>query len=530
MAMRKLRLIIFLILIIPSFSWAACPGTCPETPADCFTGTTTKTVCDASYAAVNATIGEATYGDTINIPAGEATWSDTITTAKDLIIKGAGVGSTILKSDFGATTHKAFFFFDTDATTRGRLENRSSGEGMIEVMGITFSGDGQSGGDTYHDGIAIANFTSTPIRRVKIHHNKFDTLHRAIDLGAGPSLSPGGNVWGVFYSNELVSTNGSYVVGSDTYSWNTNPVTAGSGDGMYFEDNTWSSCASECSMSGGGHGGSHIMRYNTMESVSSIGQAYWESHGNQTGGLNSMQVTEAYGNNLPAPVIQGINHRGGKGFFLFNKMENAEFRIWEEMSDTVAGTTYDDKCAEDTPQLCNVGGCRCQKPNDVYMVGNRKTSDNALSTVFISFDCIDRYAEPLHSQCYSVDGTVYGNTDQELVANREYFNHVASGFDGSVGVGCGELADIPSSCTVGVGYWATSDTTMCTDLTGYVGAQHTKNISGSLYKCTATDTWTPSPYYTPYTYPHPLRGSGGGGETGSGPVWTLGTGAVATFQ
>jgi hypothetical protein len=31
-------------------------------------------------------------------------------------------------------------------------------------------------------------------------------------------------------------------------------------------------------------------------------------------------------------------------------------------------------------------------------------------------------------------------------------------------------------------------------------------ISGILYKCTATNTWTS--YYKPYTYPHPLRGEG----------------------
>jgi hypothetical protein len=35
-----------------------------------------------------------------------------------------------------------------------------------------------------------------------------------------------------------------------------------------------------------------------------------------------------------------------------------------------------------------------------------------------------------------------------------------------------------------------------------IGRSPTTPISGALYKCTATNTWTS--YYTPYTYPHPL--------------------------
>jgi hypothetical protein len=69
------------------------------------------------------------------------------------------------------------------------------------------------------------------------------------------------------------------------------------------------------------------------------------------------------------------------------------------------------------------------------------------------------------------------------------------------GVGCGTLANLPASCTTGVGYWATDQS--CSDLTGTVGVNPTTPISGTLYKCTSTNTW--AAFYTPYTYPHPLR-------------------------
>ena len=80
-----------------------------------------------------------------------------------------------------------------------------------------------------------------------------------------------------------------------------------------------------------------------------------------------------------------------------------------------------------------------------------------------------------------------------ILANREYYNENDS-FDGTSGVGMGTVANQPSTCTTGVAYWATDQNT--------------------LYQCSATDTWTP--YYMPYTYPHPLVTSGGHGPQAPG--------------
>jgi hypothetical protein len=80
-------------------------------------------------------------------------------------------------------------------------------------------------------------------------------------------------------------------------------------------------------------------------------------------------------------------------------------------------------------------------------------------------------------------------------------------FVGTTGMGFGDIAHRPATCTTfsepgsGVGYFATD-----------VGTQ------GTLYRCSATNTWTVQ--YTPFTYPHPLIG----GAQANPPVFNPGTG------
>jgi hypothetical protein len=94
-----------------------------------------------------------------------------------------------------------------------------------------------------------------------------------------------------------------------------------------------------------------------------------------------------------------------------------------------------------------------------------------------------------------------------MKSDREWYDQVGgvqtnatTPFNGTTGTGFGTLANRPTTCTAGVGYWATDQGSWNSSSSNPYGVQQ-NGADGVLYKCTATDTWTL--YYTPYEYPHP---------------------------
>src|SRR5438874_12360362 len=57
-----------------------------------------------SFGNVSTAIALAANGDTVVIPSGTATWTSSLTISKAITLQGAGVGQTIIKDGFPATS------------------------------------------------------------------------------------------------------------------------------------------------------------------------------------------------------------------------------------------------------------------------------------------------------------------------------------------------------------------------------------------------------------------------------------------
>ena len=473
------------LLFIPSMLYAACTGTSPNLYA-----------ASASRDDVMACVNVATYGDTINIPecaAGGCVWAEGILITKDVKIKGQGTDAatgtniTVNLSGTGplGSADQAIFWFAPDSTSVANLDEMTDTH-TFEISGISFTGNNTS----YKYAIQIYHHTTPAIRRVKIYDNKFTSLNRAVG-------GPHGAIHGVFYNNVLYDTNMHYAEGASYVSFDSDRSLPGSGKGWYVEDNTIIGTGIKEFWLGGANneGGAVVYRYNTASGTQTGVCDYIDIHGNQIG-INAGQFTEIYGNKIELTLSSGACNRityarGGqiREFFNIFKGTGGSIQVIEEYSDVYSNNNYlNNRCSDPVGevQICN-DSCICQKVHNSYFFNNRRSATGSIINVDKSSD-----------YDHLTNGIL--NAPVEVVENREYFKDNAS-FNGASGIGCGPLANLPATCTAGVGYWATNQS--CSNLTGMVGANPSNPIMGTLYKCTSTDTW--KPYYTPYTYPHLLR-------------------------
>src|SRR6185437_3619359 len=104
---------------------------------------------------------------------------------------------------------------------------------------------------------------------------------------------------------------------------------------------------------------------------------------------------------------------------------------------------------------------------------------------------------PVTVSCETPGDTLCTNQNANiLLQNRDFYTYNAS-FNGTSGIGEGTLISRPSTCTTGVGYWATDQ--------GNWNQSGNGAGQGEFFQCSSTNTWTL--FYEPYTYPDPLQGS-----------------------
>jgi hypothetical protein len=453
--------------------------------------------CSAS--AVQSAINSASNGDTVSVPAGNCTWSSQINllNAKGVSLIGAGAGKTVIT----VGTTGPVLGMDTITGTNNNFYRISGFTFTTTVKGaqpIWFYG--------YNQTATLANF--------RIDHNTFNNFVDGIGILLGETSSRN-NFYGLIDHNNFtgsVNFLGLKLLGPGEGSpWRASPK--GTAENLFIEDNVWDFDTATSSTLGSGcidawMSGSLVFRHNTTKNC--LVTSHGVIHG---GGTISL---EAYDNLLQRTAGSGgmwedgtrLFHHQGSGETIFF---NNQFKAASGKSGGAIGMTH---YRSADPSAAGYSGPRCDgtasidgnmSPQSTYygypcnkqpgrMAGNKLSPmyfwNNRWSDTGAKIDV--NIEDPWSS----------GRVKVHLVNNRDYYNAVSasaqtsssSPFNGTAGMGFGTLANRPTTCTTnslesggGVGYWATDTNT--------------------LYRCSATNTWTV--HYKPYTYPHPLAQSGG---------------------
>lgn len=480
--------VLFIWVFNPAIAYAACTGSTPTWS------------CTPDYDSINGCINGSgcsgiSAGDTINVSAGDGTetWSSQLIINKGVTLKGAGSTKTIITAGLDATgsaralTQYLIVYYPSNP------EN----DEPFRLTGFTFDCASRI------QALKLFNPTLHKQTKIRIDNNRF------INGLPGPPITEiKGTFYGVMDSNYIfknASNNNALDVnnGVDLPTWYNSDYEPGSGNAFFFEDNI---CDLTDVAHDVGEGGKVVVRYNTYNMiVPNLTRSAMMVHGAQAGAHTSNMGLEYYGNDIKgiANVSPLIGSRGGIHLGFYNKI-------------TAPGTTYialgnmypdncPDKCASPYDSGTDFVATPNGKPQHVsnsYFWINK--DDGQEVGAYVNMDC----CTGLGGYGPWSDCCIHGLGNPSLQANSEWWEYKQA-FDGKAGVGCGTLAARPATCTTGVGYWATTQD--CNNLNGMVGVAPSTPISGTLYKCTSTDTWTS--YYTPYTYPHPLRGSESSGAT-----------------
>lgn len=477
----KLLVLLTALVLWNSAARAACSGS--GIAWTCGAGTTP--------AQVNSAIGSASSGAVITFAGGAYSWG----------------GTTIVPSAAKAVTLQC-------ATVRGctvsysslvfALPPSGSSTNLFRISGFVFNGGGTLMW-TCPGGGCKNTWTN-----LRFDNNTINEASDTQTIVIGESTA-NQYIYGVIDHN-IVKSSGSiifvYWLNNSTSSPPAPPL--GTENNLFIEDNIIT--LTSVTNSGTGctdHWGASaiVFRFNTVTNCRVL------SHGSEHGGGPSN--FEIYSNSITMNAgavsaglgdgFRSIHHQGSNTMMVFN---NTLTSYSGKSSGAIALLHYrSSPYGNDSP--CNGNDSR----------------DGNLSPVstFHGYPCwrqpgrdVTRAAKPIYvwgnkwsdtgtkvSLEYQYTGGSPDYSSAHVIADREYYNAVSastqtsptSPFNGTTGMGFGTLAMRPLTCThndtpdgdhgTGVGYFATDQ-----------GPQ------GTLYRCSATNTWTA--HYAPYTYPHPL--------------------------
>jgi hypothetical protein len=475
---------------------AACTGSSPA-----WTATPDR-------ASVGTCVAGASDGDTVSVTAGDSseTWTTPLVITKGIKLIGPGAAALTITNSYACDPQHSTmivytptdFSYDASATTYSfRLSGFTlDGGAVCSIIDLNVSG------------------SNTPQTKVRIDHNIFQNT-KPSDSTYGVSIVNRG-AWGVVDNNTLSgyipARNGN---GGDKAWWdNWNGIVYGSSQNLYYEDNIINSeggIVSNCQ-----YADRYAFRYNTITMTDSA-YPMFDLHGNGAG-YYSCFGGEVYGNNVATTFAQKFNQqRGGKMIVALNNCTNCGGAFYTQVRQESYGERVtDNDCVDQdgTATHCALDGAH-QYVNDSYYWANRinYTTDDDSGATDVSSTC-GAYVEGNGCQPPALNTPLGG---------RDFFDITTT-----PAIVCG--ASKGGTCTTGQIYFETAQS--CSSLENMVGKTPSTPIDGTLYTCTAANTWTAK--WTPYTYPHPLRGESTPATyptatIGSGPSATIGVGPVCTI-
>ncbi len=488
----------------------------------------------AAQADVDAAIALAGPGDTVTIPVGTAHWTAGISRTLPANVSIVGAGTTATGG--GDQT----VIIDDYASGAPLLSLGVAATGNARLSGITF----QSGTGLTKDGGTVR--ISGP-GLIRIDHCRFNATalanYKILYIAAG--------VFGVADQCDfnLYSTNAVYFYnGRDSgetqgnLEW-TLATAFGGADYFYVEDSTINGDAStkftrfmDCN-----NAARVVLRFNSLVNAC-LAEDHGTGHSNDDRGPRSR---EFYGNAATSTIVGtepnnvGVDIQGGTALVWGNSWNQVYKTVYRFQLIRKDNGTYSQS---PTPTGWGYAGTAFNGTGSNWDGG----TFNATSTVD-GYPCIDQPGRgagdlltgSFPSKVNDTTGTIrwpnqalepiliwnnvgtnvsgWGGAQlanvagSRMVANRDYYYDVEAGiqttpsspFNGTTGAGWGTIANRPTTCTTGVVYFATDQGSWNQSATNPYGVQRS-GVSGVLYIATATNTW--SLYYTPYTYPHPLRG------------------------
>ncbi|MCU0521325.1 MAG: hypothetical protein MUF84_11615 [Anaerolineae bacterium] len=408
-----------------------------------------------SYAHVAAAIAAASNGDTVLVPSGVATWGSMLSIGKGIYLIADGSEIT---NGAGATFLITYDPADYDLNQSFRLS------------GFSFIADGNY---ILRPGVD-RNAPFTLNTKVRIDHNTFTNIGATIK---GQFIYNNGTLYGVA-DNNTFSGSGYPIAhtggggGGDNESWwresPQNIFSLGGQHYFYYEDNSFVIAYDGGTLlTDGEYCARYVFRYNDIDQRADNTYSMFDIHGTQGTPLGACFGAEIYGNDINSgdKTCVVLKQRSGQCLVFLNNGTGTKAPY------NIAYTGGFDICPSDD--------CGLKVTHNTYWFRNRSNLTGAIwaDNVTGGLNCCGLTNIP--------------------TLGRDVFS------EGSTpAVTIGTLANRPETCTVGQGYWATNQNT--SDLTNFVGVNPTTPISGTLYVCFETNVWTE--FYTPYTYPHPLRG------------------------